>query len=62
MRAYLVENNAGPFTPVDLPRPVPSEGEALVRIHARSVNPLDTKIRAGKAEHSQTAVPRGSGC
>ena len=57
MRAYLVENTAGPFTPVDLPRPVPSEGEALVRIHAAGVNPLDTKIRAGKAEHARQPFP-----
>lgn len=57
MRAYLVENPAGPFTPVELSRPVPSMGEVLVRIHASGVNPLDTKIRAGKAAHARQPLP-----
>lgn len=57
MRAYLVENPAGPFTPVELSRPVPPMGEVLVRIHASGVNPLDTKIRAGKAAHAQQPLP-----
>jgi NADPH:quinone reductase-like Zn-dependent oxidoreductase len=29
----------------------------LVRIHASGVNPLDTKIRAGKAEHAKQPLP-----
>ena len=29
----------------------------LVRIHASGVNPLDTKIRAGAAEHAQQPLP-----
>ena len=57
MRAYLVETPAGPFTPVEFSRPVPSAGEVLVRIHASGVNPLDTKIRAGKAAHAQQPLP-----
>jgi hypothetical protein len=44
MQAYVVEHPEGLFTRVDLPRP-----QALVRVHASGVNPLDTKIRAGKA-------------
>jgi len=31
----------------DAPRPEPSAGEVLVRVHATSVNPIDWKIRAG---------------
>lgn len=31
----------------DAPRPVPSENEMLVRIHAAGVNPIDWKIRSG---------------
>jgi NADPH:quinone reductase-like Zn-dependent oxidoreductase len=31
----------------DAPRPEPGEGEALVKIHAAGVNPVDWKIRAG---------------
>src|SRR5438270_13196566 len=30
-----------------VPRPEPGEGEALVRVHASGVNPIDWKFRAG---------------
>jgi NADPH:quinone reductase-like Zn-dependent oxidoreductase len=49
MRAYLVECPEGEFRAVDLPRPVPDAGQVLVRVMASGINPLDTKIRAGKA-------------
>ncbi len=45
MRAYVVEHPEEAFTQVDLPRPVPSAGRVLVRVHASGVNPLDTKIQ-----------------
>jgi NADPH:quinone reductase-like Zn-dependent oxidoreductase len=33
---------------IDLvPRPVPQEGEVLIRVHSSGVNPIDWKIRAG---------------
>jgi NADPH2:quinone reductase len=35
------------FQIVDLDKPVPAEGEVLVRIHASGINPTDTKTRAG---------------
>jgi NADPH:quinone reductase-like Zn-dependent oxidoreductase len=57
MRAYVVEHPEGAFTQVDLPRPVPSANQVLVRIHASGVNPLDTKIRAGKAAHAKHPLP-----
>src|ERR1700752_2233046 len=31
----------------DAPRPVPAEGEVLIRVHASSVNPFDCAVRAG---------------
>jgi NADPH:quinone reductase len=57
MRAYVVEHPGEAFTEVDLPRPVPSAGQVLVRVHASGVNPLDTKIRAGKAAHAKQPLP-----
>jgi NADPH2:quinone reductase len=57
MRAYLVERPDGEFRAVDLPRPVPAAGQVLVRVHASGINPLDTKIRAGKAAHAQQPLP-----
>src|SRR3984885_11255663 len=57
MRAYLVERPEGEFRAVDLPRPIPAAGQVLVRVHASGVNPLDTKIRAGKAGHANQALP-----
>jgi NADPH:quinone reductase len=57
MRAYVVEHPEEAFTQVDLPRPTPSAGQVLVRVHASGVNPLDTKIRAGKATHAKQPLP-----
>lgn len=57
MRAYVVERPEAGFTQVDLPRPVPTAGQVLVRVCASCVNPLDTKIRAGKAAHAKQPLP-----
>ena len=57
MRAYIVERPDGEFRAVDLPRPVPAAGQVLVRVLASGVNPLDAKIRAGKAAHAQQPLP-----
>jgi len=57
MRAYIVNEPYGPFLPIDMPQPVPSAGEVLVRVRTSGVNPLDTKIRAAKAPHAQQPLP-----
>jgi NADPH:quinone reductase len=57
MRAYVVEGPEAGFMQVELPRPVPLAGQVLVRVHASGVNPLDTKIRAGKAPHAKQPLP-----
>jgi NADPH2:quinone reductase len=57
MRAYVVEEAGGDFRRVDLPRPLLGKNQVLVRIQASGVNPLDTKIRAGKAAHAQQPLP-----
>jgi NADPH:quinone reductase len=57
MYAYLVEQANGPFVRIDLPRPTLSENDVLIRIQASGINPLDTKIRAGLAEHANQPLP-----
>jgi hypothetical protein len=57
MRAYVVEHPEEALTEVDLPRPAPSSDQALVCELANSVNPLDTKIRAGKAADAKQPLP-----
>ncbi len=57
MHAVLLEKAHAPFVMHRLPTPAPAEGEVLVRIHASGVNPLDTKIRAGAAEHARQPLP-----
>src|SRR5580700_7706547 len=57
MYAYIVEEANGPFMRIDLPRPTLGEKDVLIRIQASGVNPLDTKIRAGLAEHANQPLP-----
>jgi NADPH2:quinone reductase len=57
MQAYLVEEPGGSFRKVDLPRPTLETNQVLVRVQASGVNPLDTKIRAGKAAHAKQPLP-----
>jgi NADPH:quinone reductase-like Zn-dependent oxidoreductase len=53
----VVEEANGPFVEGKRPCPEAGQGQVLVRVHASSVNPLDTKIRAGKAGHAQHPFP-----
>lgn len=48
MRAMVLHDfgDVSNFKPGELPKPEPGPGEALVRIAASGVNPVDTKIRA----------------
>lgn len=57
MRALVLEEANAPFIVKSLPKPTVTWGHVLVRIHASGVNPLDTKIRAGAAEHAQHPLP-----
>jgi len=57
MESYIVEEAGGNFRKIDLPRPVLRPNHVLVRIEASGVNPLDTKIRAGKASHAKQPLP-----
>ena len=57
MEAYTVAEPGGTFRRTDLPRPVLRPNHVLVRIKASGINPLDTKIRAGKAAHAKQPLP-----
>jgi NADPH2:quinone reductase len=57
MEAYIVEEAGGNFRKTDIPRPALRPNHVLVRIKASGVNPLDTKIRAGKAAHAKQPLP-----
>jgi NADPH2:quinone reductase len=58
MRAMVVDDFAtGTFRLVEVERPQPRAGEVLIRIVASGVNPLDSKIRTGKAPHGGMHAP-----
>jgi NADPH2:quinone reductase len=57
MKALVLENYGSPFVLKEMERPAPKDGEVLVQIKAASVNPLDTKIKEGKAGHAKTTLP-----
>jgi NADPH2:quinone reductase len=57
MRALILENYGSAFVATEIDRPSPKDGEVLVAIKAASVNPLDVKIKAGKAAHAKTQLP-----
>lgn len=50
MRAMVITETGGPevLTPATVPLPVPAIGEALVRVSAAGVNPIDAKTRSGR--------------
>jgi NADPH2:quinone reductase len=57
MRALIVDEQTATFRVTEIPRPEPAANQVLVRIKASGVNPLDSKIRAGKAPHAQHNLP-----
>lgn len=57
MKSLILDAPDARFRLADMPRPEPRAGEVLVRIRASGVNPLDTKIRAGKAAHARHPLP-----
>ena len=56
-RIWQFETAGSGAREVAVSRPAPRLGEVLVRIAAAGLNPLDTKIRAGKAGHAQQPFP-----
>lgn len=57
MRTLVLEDANQPFVSRTVPRPLAGAGQVLVRIAASGVNPLDSKIRAGKAAHARHPLP-----
>ncbi|HEY4804965.1 MAG TPA: zinc-dependent alcohol dehydrogenase family protein [Paraburkholderia sp.] len=57
MKALVLSQYDGPLELATLDRPQALAGQVLVRIHAAGLNPLDVKIRAGKAEHAKHPLP-----
>ena len=57
MWTYVIERIDGPLERREVPRPEPAAGQVLVRIAARGVNPLDIKIRSGRAAHARHPLP-----
>ncbi len=57
MQAALLEAHGVPFRLATIARPAPGHGEVLVRVAASGVNPLDTKIHAGSADHARHPLP-----
>src|SRR6202044_868272 len=56
-RVWLVETPGEKFTESEVPIRALQSNEVLVRVAASGVNPLDTKIRAGKAAHARQPLP-----
>jgi NADPH:quinone reductase-like Zn-dependent oxidoreductase len=57
MQAVVLQSFGEPMVLADVARPSAGPGQVLVRIKASGVNPLDTKIAAGKADHARTVLP-----
>lgn len=57
MQAIVLNAFGVPLAQQDIARPVAGPGQVLVRVHASGVNPLDTKIAAGKADHARVTLP-----
>jgi NADPH:quinone reductase len=57
MQAMLAEAKGQPLRLVRRPTPHPGAGDVLVRVLASAVNPLDTKILAGVADHARQPLP-----
>lgn len=52
MKAVRIHQYGGPevLGYEDAPRPTPAAGEALIRVHAAGVNPVDWKVRVGRLQ------------
>jgi NADPH:quinone reductase-like Zn-dependent oxidoreductase len=56
-KVWLVEQPGGAFKQSQRAIPTLDRNQVLVRIAASGLNPLDTKIRAGRADHARQPLP-----
>jgi NADPH:quinone reductase-like Zn-dependent oxidoreductase len=57
MQAVVAVEHNAPFELHTLDMPEPGPGQVLVQVMASAVNPLDTKIHAGKGGHARQPLP-----
>ncbi|MGP4088179.1 zinc-dependent alcohol dehydrogenase family protein [Streptomyces sp. KR55] len=57
MRALVLEEFGTPLVLKETDKPVADSGQVLVKVKASGVNPLDLKIRDGKAAHARSELP-----
>ncbi|MGW7381095.1 zinc-dependent alcohol dehydrogenase family protein [Streptomyces sp. NPDC054794] len=57
MRAVVLREFDTPLVLSEIERPDAGPGQVLVKVKASGVNPLDAKIRAGKAAHARRTLP-----
>ncbi|MDX2100082.1 MAG: hypothetical protein SFW36_20090 [Leptolyngbyaceae cyanobacterium bins.59] len=57
MHALIADDQTATFQVTTILRPEPTANQVLVRVKASGVNPLDSKIRTGKAPHAQRVLP-----
>jgi NADPH2:quinone reductase len=57
MKIWQVSEPGGSFQEIEMATPRPAAEQVLVRVYASGVNPLDAKIRAGKAAHARQPLP-----
>lgn len=57
MRALILDRYGLSLRLASIPRPMPAEGQVLVRIVASGTNPLDVKIMKGAAPHARHPPP-----
>ncbi|MFD7874904.1 zinc-dependent alcohol dehydrogenase family protein [Streptomyces sp. NPDC059766] len=57
MRAMVLQEFNTPLVLSDIKKPSAGPGQVLVKVRASGVNPLDGKIRAGKAAHAKSTLP-----
>jgi NADPH:quinone reductase-like Zn-dependent oxidoreductase len=57
MQAAVATTQGAPLSLTELATPQAGPGQVLVQVKAAGLNPLDTKIRAGKAAHARHPLP-----